>query len=310
MEIRQLRRFLVLAEELNFGRAAARLHIAQPALSQDLKALERELGLRLLDRTHTHVALTAAGRRLREDAVRIVEAHDATARSMEEFRSRPSATLHLGVAVGVRYPLLARLLNGIGPDTRPPEVTVHPVGMQDGVQKLLASELDAVFVHSEPPRDDRFGTLTLESEPMGVALPITNRLARLDSVRPTDLSGEALIWLERDGDPLVRERVLSALVEAGMVPGPHRWSPSIATTMSLVAAGLGVSFKVPHQVVPGDPPGVVWRPLTDVSLPMPTVLVWVRQGATPLVRQLVSRARAEVGHDRSSRHEPGRDPTG
>jgi DNA-binding transcriptional LysR family regulator len=302
MEIRQLRRFLVLAEELNFGRAAARLHIAQPALSQDLKALELDLGLRLFDRTHSHVALTAAGQRLRQDAERIVGAHDATVRSMEEFRSRPPATMRLGVAVGVRYPLLALLLNGIAPAGDPPEVTVDPVGVEDAVRRLLAGELDAAFVHSEPPRDDRFGTLTLDSEPMGVALPVTSHLARLDAVSPTDLSGEALIWLERDGDPLVRERVLTALVNGGMVPGPNRWSPSIATTMSLVAAGLGISFKTPHQVVPNDPPGVVWRPLADVSLPMPTVLVWVRQGASPLVRQLVKRARAEVGPDGAGRY--------
>jgi DNA-binding transcriptional LysR family regulator len=297
MEIRQLRRFLVLAEELNFGRAAARLHIAQPALSQDLQALERELGLRLLDRTRSHAALTAAGERLKEDAERVVEAHDAALRSMQELRSRPSAVLRLGVAVGVRYPLLAELLGGLGAGEATPEVKIRPVGTSDGVRLLLSKDLDAVFVHAEPPPDDRLGMLVIEIEPMGVALPVSSPLARLEAVRPADLSGEALIWLQRDGDPDVRERVLMALVGAGMDPGPHRWSPSIATSMSLVAAGLGVSFKVPHQVVANDPPGVVWKPLAEVSLPMPTVLVWVRQGAPPLVRQLASHART---------HAPGR----
>lgn len=291
MEIRQLRRFLVLAEELHFGKAAARLHIAQPALSQELKALERALGLRLLDRTHNHVALTDAGRRLREEAVHIIQAHDAAAAAMEELRSPPRGTLKLGVAVGVAYPLLAELLSGLGPGEAVPEVDVKPAAAREGVLKLLDGEFDAVFIHAVPPHDERLGVLTLESEPMGVALPSGSRLAQLPAISPTDLNGQALIWLQRDGDPDVRERVLGLLVDEGMIPGPHRWSPSIATTMSLVAAGLGVSFKTPHQVVPGDPPGVVWRPFVGVSLPMPTVLVWLRNGASPLTAQLVAHAR-------------------
>jgi len=171
------------------------------------------------------------------------------------------------------------------------EVDVKPAAAREGVQKLLEGEFDAVFIHAVPPSDERLGVLTLETGPMGVALPSGSRLAKLAAISPLDLNGQALIWLQRDGDPDVRERVLGLLVDEGMIPGPHRWSPSIATTMSLVAAGLGVSFKTPHQVVPGDPPGVVWRPFVGVSLPMPTVLVWLRNGASPLTTQLVAHAR-------------------
>ena len=307
MEIRQLRRFLVLAEELHFGKAAARLHIAQPALSQELKALERALGLRLVDRTHNHVALTDAGRRLQEEAVHIIQVHDAAAASMEELRLPPTGTLKLGVAVGVAYPLLAELLHDLGSGGpgpggghggAAPDVDIKPAAAREGVKKLLEGEFDAVFIHAVPPADERIGVLTLETEPMGVALPSGSPLAKLAAVSPSDPSGEALIWLQRDGDPDVRERVLGLLVDGGMVPGPHRWSPSIATTMSLVSAGLGVSFKTPHQVVPGDPPGVVWRPFAGVSLPMPTVLVWLRNGASPLTTQLVAHARRYVAKKR------------
>lgn len=291
MEIRQLRRFLVLAEELHFGKAAARLHIAQPALSQELKALEKGLGLRLLDRTHNHVALTDAGRRLQEEAVHIIEAHDAAAAAMEELRSPPLGTLKLGVAVGVAYPLLAELLSGLGSGETAPEVDVKPAAAREGVQKLLEGEFDAIFIHAVPPSDERLGVLTLDTEPMGVAIPSGSPLSKLAAITPADLNGHALIWLKRDGDPDVRERVLGLLMGGGMIPGPHRWSPSIATTMSLVAAGLGVSFKTPHQVVPGDPPGVVWRPFAGVSLPMPTVLVWLLNSASPLTTRLVVHAR-------------------
>ncbi|MET3176727.1 UNVERIFIED_ORG: DNA-binding transcriptional LysR family regulator [Arthrobacter sp. UYCu721] len=290
MEIRQLRRFLVLAEELHFGKAADRLHIAQPALSQELKALERALGLRLLDRTHNHVALTDAGRRLQEEAVHIIQAHDAALTAMEELRSPARRTLKVGVAVGVAYPLLADLLSGLAPGEAAPEVDVKPAAAREGVLKLLDGEFDAIFIHAVPAHDERLGVLTLETEPMGVAVPSGSKLARLAAVAPADLSGQALIWLQRDGDPDVRERVLGLMVDGGMIPGPHRWSPSIATTMSLVAAGLGVSFKTPHQVVPGDPPGVVWRPFAGVSFPIPTVLVWLRNGASPLTVRLVAHA--------------------
>lgn len=294
MEIRQLRRFLVLAEELHFGKAALRLHIAQPALSQELKALEKSLGLRLLDRTHNHVALTEAGRRLQEEAERIIHAHDAALTAMEEIRSPPGGTLKLGVAVGVAYPLLAELLSGLGPDESGPDVDIKVAAAREGVVKLLDKEFDAIFVHAVPPRDERLAVLTLETEPMGVAVPSGSPLARLAAIGPTDLNGQPLIWLQRDGDPDVREHVLGLMMDGGLIPGPHRWSPSIATTMSLVAAGLGVSFKTPHQVVPGDPPGVVWRPFAGASYPVPTVLVWLPNDASPLTTQLVAHARRYV----------------
>lgn len=294
MEIRQLRRFLVLAEELHFGRAAARLHIAQPALSQELKSLERSLGLRLLDRTHNHVALTEAGRRLQEEAAHIIQAHDAAAAAMDELRSPPSDTLRLGVAVGVAYPLLAELLTGLRVGPAAPKVDVKPAAAREGVQKVLDGDFDAIIIHAVPPSDERLGVLTLETEPMGVALPSASPLAQLQAISPLALTGQALIWLQRDGDPDVRERVLGLLLDGGMVPGPHRWSPSIATTMSMVAAGLGVSFKTPHEVVPGDPPGVVWRPFAGVSLPVPTVLVWRKNSTSPLTTQLVSHARRHI----------------
>lgn len=303
MEIRQLRRFLVLAEELHFGRAAARLHIAQPALSQELKSLERSLGLRLLDRTHNHVALTEAGRRLQEEAAHIIQAHDAAAAAMDELRRPPSDALRLGVAVGVAYPLLAELLTGLKSGPAAPEVDVKPAAAREGVQKVLDGEFDAVFIHAVPPSDERLGDLTLETEPMGVALPSGSPLAQLQAISPLALSGQALIWLQRDGDPDVRERVLGLLLDGGMVPGPHRWSPSIATTMSMVAAGLGVSFKTPHEVVPGDPPGVVWRPFAGVSLPVPTVLVWRKNSTSPLTAQLVAHARQHIA---TKSHDTGR----
>jgi DNA-binding transcriptional LysR family regulator len=283
-----------LAEELHFGKAAARLHIAQPALSQELKALERELGIRLVERTHNYVALTDAGRRLREEAAHIVQAHDAAAAAMDELRSPPSGTLKLGVAVGVAYPLLTELLRGLGTGQGAPEVDVKPAAAREGVQKLLKREFDAVFIHAVPPSDERLCVLVLETAPMGVALPSGSRLAKLAAISPQDLNGQALIWLQRDGDPDIREQILGLLTGGGMIPGPHRWSPNIATTMSLVAAGLGLAFKTPHEIVPGDPPGVVWRPLAGVSIPIPTVLVWLRNDASPLTAQLVAHARRYV----------------
>ncbi|WP_426997443.1 LysR family transcriptional regulator [Pseudarthrobacter sp. N5] len=308
MEIRQLRRFLVLAEELHFGRAATRLHIAQPALSQELKALEKSLGLMLMDRGHNHVALTEAGHRLRAEAELIIQAHDAGQAAMDELRTAVSGKLSLGVAVGVAYPLLAELLGGLGDGGPPPDVSIKPAAARDGIQRLRDGEFDAVFIHAIPAEDKKLGCLVLEWEPMGVAVPSSSRLASLAAISPVDLSGEALIWLQRDGDPDLCDRVLRLMIDGGMDPGPQRWSPSIATTMSLVAAGLGVSFKVPHQVVPNDPAGVVWRPFAGVSLPVPTVLVWRSDDPPPLVRKLAAIARAHVAPKNTGpRHPDSRD---
>ena len=291
MELRQLRRFLVLAEELHFGRAAERLHIAQPALSQELKALESRLGVRLFERNNRNVALTDAGHRLVIEATDVLARYDSTIAVMESLRADADTQLRLGVSIGVDQTLLSELL---GAATRGPaqtEVVLHPATAAEGLQGLRTGNYQAVFVHAIPECSREIKFRVLAEEQLGVAAPAGHPLAAQESIRAVDLSGQPLIWLQRDGDPDLRDRVLQVLTGAGMVPGPQRKSPSIDTSLSLVAAGLGMAFKVPHEVRVDSHRGVVWRPFSDVSIPVPTTLVWRSDNRSPLVARLVAEAR-------------------
>jgi DNA-binding transcriptional LysR family regulator len=291
MEIRQLRRFLVLADELHFGRAAERLHIAQPALSQELKSLEDRLGVRLFERSNRNVILTEAGRRLVDEATAVLERYDSAIAVMDSVRASTDAQLRLGVSVGVDQALLGELLRTATGGAMQPEVILHPATAAEGLHGLRNGDYQAVFIHAIPQESRDVEFHVLAQEPMGVAVPAGSPFAAQQSVRPMDLSGQPVIWLQRDGDPELCDRILHVLTAGGMIQGPQRKSPNIDTSLSLVAAGLGVSFKVPHEV-PGDSHrGVVWRPFSGVSIPVPTTLVWRRDDNSPLLAKLVTAAR-------------------
>ncbi|MBA2768852.1 MAG: LysR family transcriptional regulator [Sporichthyaceae bacterium] len=287
MDIRQLRSFLVLAEELHFGRAAARLHIAQPALSQQLKSMERELGLRLVDRTNRHVALTDAGERLVLEGGAAVERFDSAMATMARVRTGEVGRLALGVSPGVDPVILQQLLSvAAAVDSE-----VHPRSMSStqAFTGLQRHELDAALVHAAPDQPG-ISHIVLVRDELGVALPSSHLLARKRSVRVTDVNGEPIIWLARRNDPVVHDSVIDPLVVAGYRPGRVRETPNVQTSLSMVAAGLGISLKLRHEVTRGHI-GVVWRPFKDVDSSVPTTLAWRRGDDAPLLRRLVRAAR-------------------
>jgi DNA-binding transcriptional LysR family regulator len=151
VDVRDLRYFLALADELHFGRAAERLHIAQPALSQQLKRLERELGLVLVDRGGRQVILTDAGKTLRAEALEAVSRFDAVTAAMARVRQGKLGRLVLGMSPGVRPHLLRQLLAVLAGDSTAEVVTCaasasHAPGM------LHRHEIDAALVHVVPRR--------------------------------------------------------------------------------------------------------------------------------------------------------------
>ncbi|MBA3529947.1 MAG: LysR family transcriptional regulator [Propionibacteriaceae bacterium] len=292
MEIRQLRSFLVLAEELHFGRAAARLHVAQSALSQQLKLLERQLGLRLLDRTNRHVALTDAGARLVLEAGAAVERFDEAMANMARVRTGEVGRLVLGVSPGVDSRILQRLLStatNVNSEIQPRQVT-----STQAVTGLGRHELDAALVHATPDQPE-IAHLVLVDEELGVALPSSHRLARARAVRPAELNGEPVIWLARRTEPDVYDAVFASLTAAGYLPGPARETPNVETSLSLVAAGGGVSLKLKHEVRRGQV-GVVWRPFKALAISVPTTLVWRRGDRAPLLWRLI-RAGQEIADE-------------
>lgn len=285
MEARQLRSFVVLAEELHFGRAAARLHIAQPALSQQLKVLERELGLVLLDRTNRRVSLTHAGERLLEEARAVLARMDDAMAAMARVRTGQEGRLVLGVSAGVAHRSLQAMLAAVAQQGDDAIVEPRQVTSAQALDGLARNELDAALIHATPV-DEKFANIVVSNDVLGVALPSSHRLARRREVRAGDLSGEPLAWMRRRWEPTLYDEVIGTLSAAGFEPGPARETPNVDTSLSMVAAGLAVSFKFAHEVQRGRQVGVVWRPFADVTPTVPTALVWRRGDRSPLLAVL------------------------
>ncbi|MDQ3491902.1 MAG: LysR substrate-binding domain-containing protein [Chloroflexota bacterium] len=286
VDVRQMRYFVALAEELHFGRAAERLHLAQPALSQQLKAMERELGLRLLERDNRTVEVTPAGAQFLAESRAVLERFEEAVAAMAKMRARQDGRLMLGVSGGLDPALLPLLL-------QPLSVQVEPVNVSnaEGLDALRRQALDAALLN--PPS---IGTglceVPVAHEVVGVALPSGHALARRRAVQPHELSGKPLIWMRRRAEPDLYDAVLAQLAAAGFAPGPISESPNIDTSLSLVCAGLGISLKFQREIVTKRHVGVVWRPLVGTPVVVTSSLVWRRGRPRVALAEVIAAARS------------------
>jgi DNA-binding transcriptional LysR family regulator len=282
VDVRQLRYFIAVAEELHFGRAAARLHVAQPALSQQIAGLERELGVQLLERTNRRVLLTDAGDRLLAEARAVVARFDAAVTTMTRVRDGELATLRVGVfpgPVSLRLPHALAALKERYPDvevqTLSPPVTTQEAAVADGA-------LDLAFLPWHPSAN--LCTQLVAREPIGLALPSDHPLAHADAIAATELSRLAVVWMARDAAPQVFDTLMTKLEAAGGRPRTLLESATPEASLSIVAAGLAASLKTESEVIASASAGrLVWRPLADVELETVTVAAWAPQAREPVV---------------------------
>ena len=282
MELRQLRYFVAVAEELHFGRAAQRLHMTQPPLSQQINALEREVGTTLLVRDKRHVELTDAGRAFLEHARRALrEAQEAKTAASEAAAGR-LGRLFIGCNAHARWwPPVDTILRIL--DERSPSIKVEVSYAASGglLRQVRTGLLDMALVVG-PVRDAGLDRVVVTREPLCVALPEDHPLAGRVSVRLEDLDGEMLLLFARRLAPDLWDDQLAMFRDARV--GVHIGQMPAETTGLLggVAAGLGFGL-LPR---PGHPyPGTVLVAL-DPSKYVDLSLVW-RQGRRRPVLQAV-----------------------
>jgi DNA-binding transcriptional LysR family regulator len=271
MEIRHLRSFVVLAEERHFGRAAARLHIAQPALSQQLQRLEHELGVTLLDRSTRRVDLTEAGRLLQARAHRLLADVDRTTGDLEALATGVAGTVRLGFVGTATYdvlPQVARRVRAELPDLR---LELHGELLGPALlDAVLDSELDLAVLRPGPTVPDGLVVRELRTEPLVAVLPSTHRHADAASVRLADLTGDPLVTHPSGRLSTMQPRVLDACRRAG-------WEPELievgetGTLVVFVAAGLGIGL-VPASVRALRLDGVAYVPLAGEPEVVPLAL--------------------------------------
>ncbi|MFF3892695.1 LysR family transcriptional regulator [Streptomyces sp. NPDC001812] len=261
MELRQLRSFLVLAEECHFGRAAARLHVAQPALSQQVKQLERELGVTLFNRSTRRVELTEAGRHLTDYARTIVTEEERARIHLRELATGHAGRVSVGFIGTATYDVLPRVartvrakLPGITLDLRGEILTPRLV------EGLLSGTFDLAVLRGMVSQEN-IRTTPLRSEPLVAVLPAHHRLADRPGIPLEALAGEPFVIHPSQSRSSMYDRVLAACQRAGFRPDPLIEIAETATLVVLVAAGHGVAL-VPQSVQSLSLEGVTYVPLT------------------------------------------------
>jgi DNA-binding transcriptional LysR family regulator len=290
-ELRHLRYFVAVAEELHFGRAAARLRIAQPPLSQQIRRLEASLGVELLRRTRRRVELTDAGRLLLEGARPLLAQAEALERAMARAARGDIGRLGVGFVGSVTQDVLPTLLRGFR--DRHPEVavTLSELSTLEQIEALRERRIGAGLLRP-PVGDPAVATMPLLEEPLVAALPDFHRLARRRTVSIAALAAEPFVLIGREVNPAFHDDVVSACRAAGFSPDVVQEAGEMQTIASVVAAGIGVSL-VPASVErlrrEGD--GVAYRPLRPSSVRLVVALAWRPADADPVVENLVGVAR-------------------
>jgi DNA-binding transcriptional LysR family regulator len=285
MELRQLSSFVAVAEELHFRRAAERLHLAQPSVSQQIRRLEAELGVELFRRDRRGAELTAAGEALLPEARGLLARADeaaAVARSTgmgERGRLRLSLTRSLtgGVAGAIvdayraRYPDVELEL-GVG------TTMLH-------VEQLLEGDIDVGFVR--PPLEHAaLEELVLGREPMVCVLPRGHRLTKRTTVRPSDLEGEPLVWWAESHGPGAWREVRREVYGEPPWPEIDRTEPEEERIVSAVAEGAGVSFIMLERSRSLRIPGAVYRRFASPEPTMGIAIAWRRGDSLPTLERL------------------------
>ncbi|MGD0716349.1 MAG: LysR family transcriptional regulator [Gaiellaceae bacterium] len=282
MELRRLRYFIAVAEELHFGRAAERLHMAQPPLSQQVKALEAELGVQLLQRNRRRVELTDSGRLLLEEGSLLL----AHAANVEELLRRSGTgevgRLALGYFGSVTYDLLPAVLQAFR--VRFPNIALQlqELSTADQVVALRERKIDIGLVHL-PVKDTRIELTLLTMERLIVALPTSHPLTARAQIVAADLGGDSFILFPRRNAPGYYDEILALCRESGFSPNIVYEVANQQAIIALVSAGAGVAL-VPESTQNLRQPGVVYRPLSLSSNRLSIALAKRQGDSLPVVR--------------------------
>jgi DNA-binding transcriptional LysR family regulator len=241
MELRQIRSFLSVAETLHFGRTAELIHLSQPALSLQIRALEEEVGVRLFERNRRKTTLTAAGLTFRDDAAGVVSQLEQAIR-----RARLAADGKLGL---LRIGFISTAGNEIVPNLvrrfreSSPEVVFSLLNIltADQIQMLSAGSLDIGFLRLPIGEHPELEVVEVHREPFVVVTPLSHKLATRKRVALHELSGQDFVMYERRYAPGFHDLIFGMLRDAGVIPNVCQTAGQMPTLISLVDSGMGIS---------------------------------------------------------------------
>ena len=247
MELRHLRYFVAVAEELHFRRAAERLHVAQPAVSEQVRKLEEELGVRLFERTHRQVSLTDAGAALLKEARRVLDQAETARLAAQSARGRPTSALRIGyvpVSLPASVPRALQRLRAVMPHL---ETMLEPGSGLELVDAVRAEKLDAAIV-SLPTPAAGLRITDLGDQRAVAVFPVGHDQAVKPAVRLEQIAPERLIVLPREADRPFYDAVIAACRDAGVAPTLIEMPDGqVERALLAVASGAGMAM-LPESV--------------------------------------------------------------
>ncbi len=275
MELRHLRYFVAVAEELHFGRAAERLHMAQPPLSQQIKQLETELGFQLFYRTKRSVQLTAAGDRFLTDTYNLFQRLEQSIEAGRRISRGEQGKLAIGFVSSAAYSVLPPILQRFREAFPEIALTLQELTTNVQLQQLEDNRLDIGFVRPplESARASMLSQQQILKESFMVAVSEAHPLAQQERIAIAALSEESFIIFPRLRAPGMYDQIISLCQQGNFSPRVVQEAVQMQTIVSLVAAGIGVAL-VPQSLHNLQRAGVVYRPLIEPTPQATIALVW------------------------------------
>jgi len=300
-DFRQLRYFIAVAEELSFTRAAQRLHLSQPPLSQQIQALEQDLGVRLFERDKRNVALTSPGRLFLDQARQILAMADEARSQVVEAAAGFSGHLKLAYTVSVSFhPALPQTLLRLGQNAPNVRVWLSEMYSEPQFSAIRNGQIDVGFVRDVPTHEDDARALridVIDREPLVLALPSGHRLAGRQRVELSEVAGDPFVVQPRELAATLYDRVVRLAAKAGFHPVIRQHAQQINGLLALVAAGIGMAL-VPASMQVVKLAGVSYVPLGDPDAYLLLAVASPVDSTSPVVEQFletVAEAKATLG---------------
>ncbi|MGZ8291250.1 MAG: LysR substrate-binding domain-containing protein [Telluria sp.] len=291
MELRHLRYFIAVAEELHFTRAAERLHIGQPPLSQAIQALEADIGAQLFARNRRSVRLTEAGKLFLADARRILALSEQASETARRAQRGEAGELRIGFTFSTPLtPLFAAVINRYRSEYPAVSLMVHEMATLRQLEGLEQRTLDLGFIRPpDRPVSDAIDCAALRQDPLMAILPSSLPLARKEAVEMRDLEGLPFVMYPPNAGTGIYPQIFRLCRDAGFVPKVAHEAGEASTIIGLVAAGCGVSV-LPAAFDRIRMDGVAYRPLLDEAATTTLLLARRKGESSPLVDAFVAMA--------------------
>jgi DNA-binding transcriptional LysR family regulator len=283
IENRHFRYFLEVAKTLHITRAAERLHIAQPALTQNIQQLEHELGVKLFHRQGRSLSLTEAGRVLQDEAGISLNVFEGAQLAAQRAERGETGRVRIGFQSTAGFGLMPQLFKNLRQRYPDIQVSLRELGAEAQKQALFRNEIDVAIAYALPER--AFGYHELPEERALIALSVNHPLAEKQSVSLKEIENDVFVIPAMEVAEIVFRALLAECAENGFQPSIQEVSTS-ATALGLIAVGFGVGI-VPESVTSIGRPGVVFRPILGGRLAPRLRILWLKKNPSPIVPKIL-----------------------